>query len=311
MEGKNLLERFGANISVSRKGKLSVQVKSNTENCGETNVNGSKDNESFPTNLDLKKENLLERLSGIGGISITAKPKSSSNGSTDSKKLSGISISSKQKSLDLNSLKKLKDQEIENEKKNFDKNKILEKLSGSGLICIPPKTQMKIDKEKIEEKGNFQGKTMENNESLCSESEEIERLVGNTTVTVVKTKVENSNESSEFSKSDDCKRLQRTFSEDEKLKMVNENSSESGELKKFVRVKNSSFCKKNLLAEKQNSLEESLSEAIGENIEDITETEENSKETGIDILERLTDNLSNTVGVENSGKNNKFVLIYF
>lgn len=304
VEGKKLLERFGANISVSRKGKLPSQAltKATPDTSGDGNGNGKKETDVSHASISIKKENILERLSGIGGISISTKSKSSTNGNSESKLSPGISISSKQKSIDLNQLKKLKDQDSENEKKIFNRNKLLEKLSGSGLISIAPKIAVKTEAEEADDKELIsEGKTREDTKTEVGEV--LERLGSKVALKGIRSKSEESNESSELKKSGDNQTCQVKFSEDDRGKVLNENSSENSEQKRFIRVKNSTFSKRNIRLEKQNSLDEPFAEERTGTPEESKERESVPKETGIDILERLTENLNNTVGGKKSGKN--------
>ncbi|KAK6625076.1 hypothetical protein RUM43_005367 [Polyplax serrata] len=297
VEGKNLLERFGANISVSRKVKHSKEIQNQSilENSGEIVDNVKKETESSHINVDLKNENLLERLSGIGGISISTKSKSTTNGNGESHLPSGISVSTKQKSIDLNQLKKFKDNE--NEKKIIDRSKLLERLSGSGLISIAPKT-CKGDTEKSEEK-DIANKIKIKEPSKIEVGDLLEGLGCKNSVTITRSKSEDSNDSVDSRKSGNSEMHQVKLSDDEKVRVLNENSSESSEQKRFIRVKNSSFSKKRL--EKQNSPNGSSTDDRSETQEEPKDVDSNvPKETGIDILERLTENLNNTVGGKKS-----------
>lgn len=337
VEGKSILERFGANISISRKGsRVATKVKEEPADEGTE----SDENESSKTPARLQKDELLERLNSIGGISFAPKSKSTTNGGSEkeeSRSNSGISIASKLKPIDisqLTQLKKVKENDADDaNKKILDKQKILERLSGLGGISIASKVQNKAPQEAVEEEDDEDDDyededdvnddkeaaesvkpTSENNQSAEVRPDAksiIESIPGLSISRAVKPRPEARNESQDSNDSSDSRHsaseqpsAKQSESSDQSANSANDGESEKVETRKQVRVKNTRKEGENRKQEGSSSSDELESSFEAE------KEEGDTRESGIDILERLTDSLNNTVGLDKSQEPNGNTLIY-
>lgn len=308
VEGKNLLERFGANISITRKG---APVKIKEEPSGDSDS----DNTNEKPAAKSKAESLLERFQGIPGLSIS-KPKTLSTNGNSSDSNPGVSIASKPKSIDVSQLKKLKDDSSETDKKTIDKNKLLEKLSGLGGISFVPKKVSKPEspKEKEKEESEEESKDEDDNNDSKEEPQNESKDESMEEESDQRSDVETSNNASKLSpkngsqdgyESSDSK---NNLSEESNTAQTEEKEksdveTEKVEPRKFIRVKNSLVNRRDFDQERRAKISEAVSssEEQDSNLE-IDKDESQSRESAVDILERLTDNLNSTVGLNKQGE---------
>lgn len=314
MEGKNLLERFGANISITRKGAPVVPKIKEEPSKEDSDSNSSNSNDKSVAKS--KAESLLERFQGIPGLSIS-KPKVSSTNGNSNDSTSSVSIASKPKSFDISQLKKLKDDSSEQDKKTIDNNKLLERLSGLGGISFAPKKVVKPEspKEKEKEESEEESKDEDDGNDSKEESQNVSKDESMEEESDQKSDVETTNNASKLSpkngsqdgyESSDSKNNlseeSNTAQTEEKEKSDVE-TTEKVEPRKFIRVKNSLVNRRDFDQEKRAKIVETgpSTEEQESNLE-IEKDGGESRESAVDILERLADNLNSSAGLNKQGK---------
>lgn len=258
MEETSLLQRFGANVSVSRKRQTFSQALTKSNLHGQENEKEELDFSELK--IDDQKGILFDRLSGT-----VPKTKNNLNENLETNQSTGDTspISTKKKPLNSIHLKKLKNQEYELS--------INGKTKENTNVNFLPENGKKVSKSK-------RSKSLDNHDDVEMKNSCINQFCQ--------------------VKYDD---------EDNSVQVCNENNSVYCDQKKVVKkVKSLYREKKNNRFSKRNSLDETSLGGKNLALKEPDEEENVSRETGIDILERLTKNLNNAVREENSGKENYF-----